>query len=283
MVKLNFNPDILFVRRFQIVLVAASAAVVLAVAAFSYTLLLSSTISLFSFHVFVVIGLIVGLIAPSAILLFQERRRSEIDSYLPRVLEDISEGQHAGMTLIEAIGEASRRDYGWISKELKTLVAQMTWGVPIEEAFENFSRRVGTDIAKKTTALLLAAIRLGGDLRVVFNSTARFVHKMLEVREDRNEQMKPYLSLVYVTLVVFLVTMMMLYNSLSSFFEMQSPILKVGITKNELKILLFDLSVMEALFGGIIASKLSQGSVRPGLKHSILMLVINTAAFLSFF
>jgi flagellar protein FlaJ len=283
LVKLNFNSDILFVRRFQIVLVAASAAVVLAVAAFSYTLLLSSAISLFRFHVFVVIGLMVGLIAPSAILLFQERRRSEIDSYLPRVLEDISEGQHAGMTLIEAIGEASRRDYGWISKELKTLVAQMTWGVPIEEAFENFSRRVGTDIANKTMTLLLAAIRLGGDLRVVFNSTARFVHKMLEVREDRNEQMKPYLSLVYVTLVVFLVTMMMLYNSLSSFFEMQSPILKVGITRDELKILLFDLSVMEALFGGIIASKLSQGSVRPGLKHSVLMLVINTAAFLSFF
>jgi hypothetical protein len=55
------------------------------------------------------------------------------------------------------------------------------------------------------------------------------------------------------------------------------------MTQEELKILLFDLSVMEALFGGLIASKLSEGTIYPGLKHAIIMLIINISTFLYFF
>jgi hypothetical protein len=39
---------------------------------------------------------------------------------------------------------------------------------------------------------------------------------------------------------------------------------------------------MEAAFGGLIAAKLSSGTIWPGLKHSILMLLMNTAIFLVF-
>jgi pilus assembly protein TadC len=243
----------------------------------------SFDVSQFNFHVFVSVGITVSLIAPSTILIFQERRRNEIDRNLPRVLEDISEGIRAGMTPIEAIEETSKLQYGWISKELKILVAQISWGVPIVEAFEHFSRRIGTEMSKKTITFLLAALRLGGDLKTVLTSTARFLHTMLEAEDERKKELQPYLPIIYVTLIVFLVTMIILYSSLSSLFELQSPILQLYLTKEDLKILLFDLSIMEAIFGGLIASKLSQGSIYPGLKHAIVMLVVNTATFLYFF
>lgn len=255
---------------------AASVAVALATSVLGYIFYVSLRITLLDFHVFVAMGLILGLIAPALMFIFQDRRRNEIDNNLPRILEDISEGLQAGITLIESIEVAAKHEYGWISKELKTLVAQLSWGIPIEEALENFSKRIGTDMAKKTTALLLGAIRLGGDLRSVFSSTARFLRRMLDVKEDRNEQLRPYLSIIYVTLIVFLVTMLMLFSSLSTLYEIQSPMLRLAMTQGELKILLFDLAIAQALFGGLIASKLSAGTMYPGLKHSIIMLLINT-------
>jgi flagellar protein FlaJ len=163
------------------------------------------------------------------------------------------------------------------------MVAQMSWGIPIEDALEGFAARVGTDMTKKTTALLTAAIRLGGDLKSLFRSTAEFLHKMLDANDERNEQLRPYLSMIYVTLIVFVVTMFMLYHSLAGLFDLQSNILRIEMTQDQLKILLFDLATLEAIFGGIIAAKLSSGTIYPGLKHSIIMLLINTAAFVVLF
>ena len=283
MVKLpKITVDLFFNRRFQILLCGISAAITLTIGGFGYSLYLNKILSEFNLHVLAVVGLVLGLILPAYILILQDRRRNDIDRMLPRVLDDISEGLQSGMTLIESIEEASIRDYGFITKELQILVSQMSWGVSLEESFENFSKRIGTDMAKKTTVLLLSAIHLGGDMKSVFLSTSLFLRKMLDAKADRNDQLRPYLSIMYVTLIVFLVMMVMLYGSISSLLTIKSPIMKVQMTQEQLKILLFDLSVMEGLFGGLIAAKLSEGTIYPGLKHSIIMLVLNTAIFLSF-
>ena len=229
------------------------------------------------------IGVIAGFLVPSVILIFQDRRRNQIDRSLPRVLEGIAEGLQAGMTLIESIEEVSKQDLGWISRELKTMVAQMSWGIAVEDALESFAKRVGTDMTRKTTALLNATIRLGGDLRSLFMSTSDFLHQMLEAKDERTEQLRPYLSIIYVTLVVFVVTMFMLYNSLSSLFSLESSLIKIEMTQDQLKILLFDLSMLEAIFGGLVASKLSNGTILPGLKHSMIMLLMSTTCFMVLF
>ncbi|MCJ7633491.1 hypothetical protein MUP77_14030, partial [Candidatus Bathyarchaeota archaeon] len=104
-----------------------------------------------------------------------------------------------------------------------------------------------------------------------------------EAKDERNEQLGPYLSMIYVTLLVFVVTMYMLYNSLGGLFNMQSNIIKIQMSQNQLKILLFDLSMMEAVFGGLVASKLSSGTIYPGLKHSIVMLLMSTMSFIVLF
>ena len=282
MVSIPLNSEIIFNKKLKIAIMGGSVVAAIAVALFGYSLYLTKTIDLYQVHIFVAAGVMVGMIAPAFILILQDLRRNEIDKALPRVLEEISEGLMSGMTLIEAIEEASRRDYGWISRELKILTSQMSWGVPIEKAFDNFADRIGTDMAQKTTSLLLSAIELGGDLRTTFLSTADFLRKMLEARDDRNEEMRPYLTIIYVTLIVFLAMMIMLYGSLNQLLSIQSPIVKVMMNKEQLKILLYDLAIMEAGFGGLIAAKLSSGSIWPGLKHSIIMIAMNTIIFLMF-
>jgi len=281
-VSIPLNSEIIFNKKLKIAIMGGSVVAAIAVALFGYSLYLTKTIDLYQVHIFVAAGVMVGMIAPAFILILQDLRRNEIDKALPRVLEEISEGLMSGMTLIEAIEEASRRDYGWISRELKILTSQMSWGVPIEKAFDNFADRIGTDMAQKTTSLLLSAIELGGDLRTTFLSTADFLRKMLEARDDRNEEMRPYLTIIYVTLIVFLAMMIMLYSSLNQLLNIQSPIVKVMMNKEQLKILLYDLAIMEAGFGGLIAAKLSSGSIWPGLKHSIIMIAMNTIIFLMF-
>jgi len=275
--------DILFNKRVQISMIAVSLAGAASLVVIGYLLLMVESIALFDFHVFVSFGIIVGFLSPSIILIFKDRRRNQIDQSLPRVLEGIAEGMEAGLTMIESIEEVAKQDHGYICRELRTMVAQMTWGIPVESALENFAKRVGTEMTTKVTALINASLRLGGDLKSLFMSTSDFIHQMLEAKDERNEQLRPYLSIIYITLVVFVVTMYMLYSSLGSLFDLQSNILKIEMTRDELKILLFDLSMLEAIFGGLVASKLSSGSISPGLKHSIIMLLMSTVCFIVLF
>ena len=276
----KFSIELFFDRKVQYVVGGFTTLLFLVFAGFGYTLFMSKIINEFYLHVFIAGGLAIALIPSAFMLIILDRRRNEIDKMLPRVLDDIGEGLQAGMTLIESIEESSKRDYGFISRELKQLVAQMSWGVPIDVAFQNFANSIGTDMSRKTTTLILSAMELGGDLSLVFTNTSMFLRKMLDAKADRNDQLATFVSIIYVTLGVFIVMMVMLYSSLGQLLSIQSPIVKIQITKEQLKLLLYDLAIMEAFFGGLIASKLSAGSIYPGLKHSIIMMGMNSLAFI---
>lgn len=86
--------------------------------------------------------------------------------------------------------------------------------------------------------------------------------------------------IVYISCIVFLVIIVILYQS---FFlpiaTQKTRFLRLPMSLEGYKSLLFDLSIVEAVFGGLVAGKLSQGIVLNGLKHSV---ILNVLAILIF-
>lgn len=236
------------------------------------------------FHTYVALAILIGAAVPVLFLNMESRRKKMIDQSLPRLLEDLAEGQQAGMTLLQALQESSKRDYGPISEELKRLVAQLTWGFTFEESFKSFARRIGTDMTSRVTVLLLEAVRLGGDLKTTFRSTAAFVSKMIDLRNDREAQLRAYLSVIYISTMVFLLVLVILYQSLFvQMAEAKTSFLRLTLSLEAYKGYLFDLAVFEAMMGGFAAGKLSEGVTLYGLKHSLMMLVVVLVVFTFFF
>lgn len=228
----------------------------------------------YSFHTYIALAVIVGTAAPALFLHLENRRRKLIDKALPKMLEDLAEGQEAGMTLLQALHESSKRDYGPISGELKTLVAQLTWGIPFEDAFNSFSNRIGTELTSRVTVLILEAVRLGGDLKNAFRSTASFVRKMVDLRNEREAQLRSYLMVIYISTLVFMLVTVIMYQAL--FVQMSNSgntFMRLPLTLEAYRGYLFDLAMIEALVGGFAAGKLSEGVTLYGLKHSVVMLV----------
>jgi len=236
------------------------------------------------FHTYIAIAIIIGAATPAFLLHLESRRKKLIDQALPRMLEDLAESQEAGMTLLQALSESSKRNYGPINEELKTLVAQLTWGIAFEEAFRSFSRRIGTAMISRVTVLLLEAVRLGGDLKTAFKSTSEFVRKMIELRNERETQLRAYLMVIYISTMIFILVVVIMYQSL--FVQMagaQSGFMRLPLTIEVYKAYLFDLSMIEAVLGGFAAGKLSEGVTLYGLKHSVIMLLVVVFAFTFFF
>lgn len=238
----------------------------------------------YMFHTLISIAIIVGCGPLALVIHLESRRKKLIDNALPRLLEDLAESQEAGMTLLQALAESSKRKYGPINEELKILVSQLTWGVQFEEAFRSFSRRIGTQMTSRVTVLLLEAVRLGGDLKTTFKSTSTFVRKMIELRNERETQLRPFMMVIYISTMIFVLIVVIIYQSL--FVQMSSissSFFKLDLNIETYKAYLFDLAIIEAILGGFTAGKLSEGVTLYGLKHSIILLLAVTIVFTFFF
>jgi len=265
-------------RTFRLALFGAFAIIGLIIAAVGFVLYSAD----FTFHIYLAFGLIVAMITPAIYFMWNERKKNQIDNMLPRLLGDIAEGQESGLTLLRSFELSSQRNYGPLSKELIQLVAQLTWGVEFEEALRLFAERIDTELTTKVTTLLIEAMKLGGDLRNTFHSTASFVREMIQLRDERESQLKPYMMIIYISCIVFMVIIIILYQSF--FLSMAqggsgSGFMKLPMSIEGYKVILFDLVVIEAFFGGITAGKLSGGRLSSGLKHSVSLIVIVLVVF----
>jgi len=225
------------------------------------------------FDEYMLLALVIA-VFPSAVLDYVDYRwKRSVDEHLPDLFRSIVQAQEAGMTLPQALEEASKRRYGPLSAEMKKMVAKMSWGESFEEAFNSFSERVGTTLTQQTVPLVIEASNSGGRVEKVFDPMGRFVQSTLTAEKERSAQTRPYVAIVYVAFFVFLFTIIMLFKT---FFVQMSGLSVVRfalLTPDEARRIFFHMSIVQALFGGLVAGKMGEGTVSAGLKHSVILLV----------
>lgn len=263
-------------RRFKTAMIGASSAISFSIAFYGYLNFFPE----YAFHIFISLAIIILCAGLAVIIYFDDRRKEGIDDSLPALLQDLAECQETGMTLLQSLEDSSRRKYGPITSELKKLVGKLSWGVEFKEAFKSFGERLNTNLTEKIVTIILEAVYLGGDLKNVFLSTEKFVKKILEMRKERKSQIRPYLLIIYTNMIIFLAIVVILNRSFFSPLSVsRSRFLRFSMSSNEFRGTLFDLAVIEAFFGGLIAGKVSEGRIFSGLKHSVILLLITQIIF----
>jgi len=217
---------------------------------------------------------VVVVVFPSAVLDYVDYRwRKSVDERLPDLFRTIVQAQQTGMTLPQALEEASKQRLGPLTDELKKTVVQMSWGVPFEKAFQALADRVDTPLMRRVIPLVIEASRSGGRIERVFDPTGRFIQRTLMFEKERKTQTRPYVAIVYVAFFVFLFTILMLFKT---FFVQMSEFSISGfslLAPEEARRIFFHMSVMQAFFGGLVAGKMGEGTVSAGLKHSVIFLL----------
>lgn len=224
------------------------------------------------FDEYVLLAIIIALF-PAAVLDYMDYRwRRSIDEHLPNLFRAIVQSEKTGITLTQAVEEAAKRRYGYLTAELERMVAHMSWGKSLEEAFQSFSERANTSLVRRSIPLVVEANRSGGHVEKVFEPMGKFVQSTLVAEKERQAQTRPYVAIVYVAFFVFIFTVIMLFKTL--FVQMaELPVLHVSLlSTDEARRLFFHLSVVQALFSGLVAGKMGEGTVSAGLKHSVIML-----------
>jgi len=239
---------------------------------------------------------IITIIIPITITQMKEtKRKSSIDSNLPIFLLALISAVTSGASLLRAIEEAADRNMGSLTPELKNLRANISWGMPYDEAFELFSNRVGTKLAKRVGILLQISFDIGGDVTGTLELIQTHVTEMQNLEKDRKAALAPYIFTIYISFVVFLaITLILVANFFSEIEVVQDQLRTVaeerdielgmfgsilGIRVSELAEIMFTMSLVEAVFGGLAAGKIGESSFMAGIKHVIVMVVMAVMAF----
>jgi flagellar protein FlaJ len=230
------------------------------------------------FDEYIMLAIVIA-IFPAAVLDYVDYRwRRSIDEHLPDLFRTIVQGESTGMTLPQALEEASKRRYGPLTGELKRMVAHMSWGSSFEKALQVFGERVSTSLVKRSVPIVVEASLSGGRIEKVFKPLESFVQSTLTAEKERQTQIRPYIAIVYVSFLVFLFTVIMLFKTF--FLQMaNTPGFQSALLSSaEAHVLFFHMSVIQALFSGLVAGKMGEGTMTAGLKHSVIMLTIGYLA-----
>jgi flagellar protein FlaJ len=242
-----------------------------------------------------VFGLIVALFPPATVEYLDLRWQRGIDKNIPRLLREIAESGRTGLTLTRAIEVSAERDYGPLTAELKRVLAQISWGSSLEDAMRAFAASARTKLAQRTATLITEVARSGGDTQEIMEQVNRHIGELQSINRERLAQMRPYATVVYVAFGVFLFTDIMLIQTFfSQIVQLQQQVLQTSggggsvfgaaanVDVNQLKSVLFHATIIQGIFGGLIAGKMSEGKMGAGLKHTLLLLLITFLAFFLF-
>jgi len=217
---------------------------------------------------------------PSAVLDYINYRwKTSVDEHLPDLFQSIIQVQETGMSFPQALEEASKRDYGPLTKELKKMVAQMSWGMSFEEAFQAFGKRVDTTLMQRTVPLVIEASKSGGHIEKVFGPLGRFIQMTLLSNKEQRTQTRPYIAIIYVAFFIFIITITLLFKT---FFVQMIDLPVIGFSSLNPEITkrtFFHMTMIQGLFGGLVAGKMGEGAISAGLKHSVILLTCGYFAF----
>jgi len=234
---------------------------------------------------------VVALIGPYGFFLGKKQRNIKaVERRLPDFLRDVAEAGRFGMTLAEAIVVSSSGRYGKLTPEIKKMAAQISWGVPATEALRLFSERVKTPMTGRIVSIIVKSSDAGGDVADVLTMVSHDTKEAQLTEDERKITMSTYIAVIYISFLVFLVTIWILNATFLP--KMREASESIGVSAIEsplaadlptvifnIKIAFFIAVFVHGIGDGVLAGVLDNGKIANGLKHSFLMLLIAVISF----
>ena len=218
----------------------------------------------------------------------KQKRKREIMDKLPDFLRDIANSSASGMTIYDSIRSASEGDYGLLTPELKMTAAQLSWGIPVEEALTNFAERIKTNEVKRLAITINKALEIGGNTSSVFNAAAKELDQIRTVEHQRRTEMSMYSIVIFISFFVFLAVILIINGTIfQSIYALQGQMAgkSIGnmrianIDPREVKDMFFTFVFVQSLGGGLLGGFMMEGRISAGIRQAVIHVLISFLTF----
>ena len=237
---------------------------------------------------FIVLG-VLSAIGPVGFFSFmQTKKKKDIENTLPDFLREISSSTASGMTVFDAIHSAAVQDHGKLSPEIKRMSSQLSWGISVQQALNNFAKRIGTDAVKRMALTVNKALEIGGNTASVFEAAAKEIDQSKRVEMQRKAEMSMYSIVIFISFFVFLAVILIIDKTIfTAIFDLQDKMagqsignMRIASIDHEmLKYTFFSFVMVQSLGGGLLGGFMMDGRLSSGVRFGFILVVISFFVF----
>jgi flagellar protein FlaJ len=216
------------------------------------------------------------------------KRKQDVQDQLPDFLREISSSTASGMTVFDAINSAANADHGKLTAEIKRMAAQLSWGICVHDALNNFAKRINTDAVKRMTITINKALEIGGNTASVFEAAAKEIDQAKRVEMQRKAEMSMYSIVIFISFFVFLAVILIIDKTIfTAIFDLQDQMAGQSIGNMQiaqidhelLKYTFFSFVMVQSIGGGLLGGFMMDGRLSSGVRFGFILVVISFLVF----
>jgi len=240
------------------------------------------------------------------------REFKEMEEKFPNFLRDLIESVRAGLPLHKAIISANRINYGTLSKEVNKMANQLSWGMTIDKVLNQFIQRVKPSKRMTSgTQIILQSYLSGGEIISSMDSVADSQLILIETEKEKSATLGQYVIIMYAISLIFIGIVVAVNKLMVPLFGLSQQGAEFGLSNPctacsgvECTVcslfettsgnvfgmdptsigayytaLFFYMSIIQAIFSGLVAGQISEGSAIAGGRHSLILASITFGVF----
>ncbi len=233
------------------------------------------------YGLFLGLGIMIAFIPYSLYSYIEATKLRDMEENLPAFLRDLAGARKTGMTLPEAVYKSMRVDYGKLTPEVQKMAYQISWGIPFDEVLRRFARRAKSRFIERSIAIIIQAQVSGGALTDTLDSVARDATLIKEAEKERKSKLSQQTLIMYAIYILFVIIVIALQKLMIPLITSKGFTVSASNPEdiiNFYKGLFFSMVTIQAIFNGMLAGQISEGSPVVGLKHSAIFLAFGVVA-----
>lgn len=251
------------------------------------------------------IAIVIGGLPFFLSLLLEARREKSVDMMFLEFTRDLVEGVRAGTPISKSILNLRTKNYGGLQEYVDKLANQIALGIPVKDALDTFAKDIKSPVISRAVSLIREAEVAGGKIESILESVSYSVSQIEKLKKERQAAISSLAVQGYIIFLIFIAIMLVMeFQILPLTMNMDitgaggsSTVSDLGLggiggtmttstsAEDFVKPFLF-LIITQGFFAGLIIGKISEGTVKAGLKHSFVLValswIISTGANLMF-
>ena len=220
-----------------------------------------------------IIGLVVGLVTPVAIVFgwlffLMERRVDAIEQTTPDFLRQIASLLRAGIGIETALEDISKQGGGPLNDELKRAVIEIKIGSTFDDALLSMGERLKSKTLDRTFRMIIECKRVGGSLSDVIETVAEDLRAVLALKRERRANVMMSVMFLIIAAIIaapFALGMIMIYSGFIESLGKVNPLLGAAYISASGYI------IIHSIIAGLLIGIVLYGSARKGVKFSLIL------------
>ena len=239
---------------------------------------------------------VVIIILPSFLnLLLETKKEKDKEAMFLEFSRDLAEGVKSGTPINKSIINVKNKDYGSLNPHIAKLANQVSLGIPVKDAFDTFSADIQSNVISRAVSLIREAERSGGRIESILESVAYSVSQIEKLKKERQAAIYNLTVQGYIIFFIFIAIMLIMQFKIlpiTSELNIGAPAEAGGagelagtlggtfgaggnVNPQDFAMPFLFLLLVQGFFIGLVIGKISEGSVKAGLKHSFILVAIS--------